>query len=398
MQNRPEPACLLIADISGYTSYLAGVELDHAQDILADLVDTVVGALRPTFRLAKLEGDAAFMYTVTDTLDGPGLMDTVERTYFAFRRRLRDIGQASTCDCNACIRIPTLDLKILAHYGVVVRQRMAGREELVGSDVIIAHRLLKNEIEATTGIAAYAAYTEACIAAMGADPTALGLIAHRQAYEHVGEVGLWIADLGSAWRAELERARITIPEGQVMLEFSYEMPAPQAIAWDYVTSPARRPRWQAGVIEVVEELGNGRRGVGTVNHCVHGKDAVVEEILDWRPYDYLTLDLLLPVPGAPKLRSQEVFEPVGADRTRVTYRFARPRSAKDRAFFEAALPQIAPAFQAGVASLVGILADEMARRRAESVPEPELPESTARYLTEPVHPGVDSAAGHSSSS
>jgi class 3 adenylate cyclase len=46
---RTEPACLVIADIAGYTGYLAGVELDHAQDILADLIDTVVGALRPTF-------------------------------------------------------------------------------------------------------------------------------------------------------------------------------------------------------------------------------------------------------------------------------------------------------------------------------------------------------------
>ena len=58
---QPEPVCLLIADISGYTAYLAGVELDHSQDILADLIGTVVTALRPTFRLAKLEGDAAFV-------------------------------------------------------------------------------------------------------------------------------------------------------------------------------------------------------------------------------------------------------------------------------------------------------------------------------------------------
>ena len=36
MPDQPEPACLVLADISGYTSYLAGVELDHAQDILAD--------------------------------------------------------------------------------------------------------------------------------------------------------------------------------------------------------------------------------------------------------------------------------------------------------------------------------------------------------------------------
>ena len=68
MLAQPEPACLLIADISGYTSYLAGAELDHAQDVLADLMTTVVGALRPAFRLAKLEGDAAFTYRPADHL------------------------------------------------------------------------------------------------------------------------------------------------------------------------------------------------------------------------------------------------------------------------------------------------------------------------------------------
>ena len=60
-----ESACLLIADISGYTGYLAGVELDHAQDILADLMGTIISALRPGFRLAKLEGDAVFTFAIT---------------------------------------------------------------------------------------------------------------------------------------------------------------------------------------------------------------------------------------------------------------------------------------------------------------------------------------------
>jgi hypothetical protein len=35
MLPKPESACFVIADISGYTSFLAGVELDHAQDIIA---------------------------------------------------------------------------------------------------------------------------------------------------------------------------------------------------------------------------------------------------------------------------------------------------------------------------------------------------------------------------
>ena len=399
MLNSPEPACLVIADLSGYTGYLAAVELDHAQDILADLIDTVVGALRPTFRLAKLEGDAAFMCALTESLDGQALMDTIERTYFAFRRRLRDIGLASRCDCNACIRIPDLDLKVLAHHGLVVRQRMAGREELVGSDVIVAHRLLKNDIEARTGIAAYAAYTGACIAAMGVDPAALGLVAHRQAYEHLGEVGVWVTDLEAAWNAELERARVTVPDKELSVALDMELPAPPAIAWDFITSPAHRTRWQTGTIRIVEDLGSGRRGAGTVNHCVHGKDAVVEEILDWRPYEYVTLNSLLPVPGAPKLRSQQVLEPLGDDRTMLHYRFARPRAARDRAFLEAVLPEVGPQFQRWLATLAEVLAVEMEeRRRAATAAEPDLPISAARFLTEPVRAGVDSAPNPSSSS
>jgi class 3 adenylate cyclase len=93
MLPKPESACLVIADISGYTGYLAGVELDHAQDILADLMDTIVGALRPPFSLSKLEGDAALVYAPTPKVDGSLLQDTIEATYFTFRRRLRDLKQ-----------------------------------------------------------------------------------------------------------------------------------------------------------------------------------------------------------------------------------------------------------------------------------------------------------------
>ena len=73
MLPKPESACFAIADISGYTSFLAGVELDHAQDIIADVMDTVLRCLRPPFRLAKFEGDAAFVYAVTGKIDVRGI-------------------------------------------------------------------------------------------------------------------------------------------------------------------------------------------------------------------------------------------------------------------------------------------------------------------------------------
>src|SRR5438094_4555658 len=146
MLPKPESACFVIADISGYTSFLADVELDHAQDIIADVMDTVVRCLRPPFRLAKFEGDAAFFYAVTDKADGSLLQDAIESAYFAFRKRLRNIKQATSCECSACSKMENLDLKFVSHHGEFIKHRLAGREDIGGRDVIVIYRLLKHAV------------------------------------------------------------------------------------------------------------------------------------------------------------------------------------------------------------------------------------------------------------
>ena len=388
MLNQPEPACLVIADIAGYTGFLAGAELDHAQDILADLIGTVVGAFRPTFKLAKLEGDAAFVYARAPTVDGAELQDTIERCYFAFRRRLRDVKQASTCECNACILVPNLDLKVVAHHGQIVRQRFGSWEELVGSDVIVVHRLLKNHVEEQTGLRAYAMYSDACLSAMGLDdPSAAGLVEHRESFEGVGEVTAWLRDLQAAWEAELDRDRVTVEPAAAARTYEAEFDAPQAIVWDWITSPARRIQWQHGATGIDVVAGPaGRRGVGTVNHCIHGKDTIVEEVLDWRPYDYVTYRSQLPQPGVPKLVNSFVLTDLGDGRTRVEMRIARPRSAKDRAIGAMLLPALDDSINQGLAALRPLIEAAAAESRAAAaaVTEPELPVTSGRNVSQPI--------------
>ena len=70
------------------------MELDHGQDIIADFMNTVVKGLRPPFRLAKFEGDAAFVYAVAEKVDGSLLQDTIELAYSKFRRRQRRISRS----------------------------------------------------------------------------------------------------------------------------------------------------------------------------------------------------------------------------------------------------------------------------------------------------------------
>jgi uncharacterized protein YndB with AHSA1/START domain len=385
---KPEPACLLIADISGYTSFLAGAELDHAQDVLADLVGTVVGSLRPTFRLAKLEGDAAFAYQLADSLDAAAIQDAVERCYFTFRRRLRDIGQASSCDCNSCNLVPTLDLKLVLHHGSVVRQRIAGHDELVGSSVVVVHRLLKNHVVDGGGPRAYVLYTDAATAAMEIDdPAATGLTRYAEEFEGVGEVVGWVRDLEAAWQDELDRGRILIGAAEAERVYGTTIDAPPPVVWDWVTSPGRRLQWQYGVTGIDEETGAaGRRGVGTVTHCVHGPTAIVEEVLDWRPYEYVTYRSRFPIPGSQPLVDTFAFADNGAGGTRLELRLAKPRSAKQRALLEPLLPGLDESIEQGMATLRTAVAADMAARAAAAAaaPEPAVPESAGRNVREPV--------------
>ncbi|MGH2406429.1 MAG: DUF2652 domain-containing protein, partial [bacterium] len=232
MLSQPERGFLVIADITGYTQYLAGSELDHAQDVLADLITTVVASFRPLLRLVKLEGDAAFAYTAQGKIDGSTLLDVVERCYFGFRRRLRDIHQATTCQCNACVKIPSLDLKLFAHDGEFVRQRIAGHEELAGTDVILVHRLLKNTVADTFHQQGYALFTEACIQGMSVDPAGLRMQGHMEVYEHIGEVRTFVHDLQARWAEEQERRRVYVTSGTATMEISCDLPSAPAVAWD----------------------------------------------------------------------------------------------------------------------------------------------------------------------
>jgi uncharacterized protein YndB with AHSA1/START domain len=389
MLSQPEPACLVIADISGYTGFLAGAELDHAQDVLADLMATVVGALRPTFKLAKLEGDAAFVYALTPAIDSAQLQDAIERCYFTFRRRLRDIGQGSSCACNSCDLVPQLDLKLVAHQGRIVRQRIASSVELVGTDVVIVHRLLKNHVREATGIGAYAMYTDACVAAMGLDdPAAAGLVRHREEFEGVGEVGTWLRDLHGAWSAELERARNVVEPKDAARTYTVDIDAPPALVWDYLTSPARRLEWQYQVTGIEMVAGApGRRGVGMVNHCIHGKDAIVEEILDWEPYDHVTYRSQFPIPNVPKLVNSFVLAETADGGTHVEMRVLKLRSAKDRAILESLSPMLDASIENGMAALKPLVEAEAAASRADAeatAPEPPLPTPLGRNVSEPV--------------
>src|SRR4051812_9341846 len=274
---KPQRGLLLIADLSGYTKFVGGVELEHAADILADLLGVTVDQLAGIATLAKLEGDAAFC--VADGVpNADALLAALVGCYDAFRRRLRDASHLTTCTCAACSQMSTLDLKIVAHAGEYVTHQVAGRTEIAGSDVILVHRLLKNTIAAR----GYALLTDALATEANVPVAQWGCAASREELDDVGAVDVHVLNLATLWEGEQERTAVVVGEDGARV-MTFELAAPPPVVWEWFGDPRKRQQWNhADRIDV--EGSGGPSGVGAVNHCVHGKQTIHEEIIDWKPF------------------------------------------------------------------------------------------------------------------
>ena len=301
----PREVVLLLADLSGYTAYLAASEPERAPALAADLVETVVRQLRPTFRLEKLEGDAAFVVAPLDRLTGGTLLDAIDATTAAFRARLRSLRQASSCDCEACRRIPELGLKFVVHAGHVVTQRVAGRTELAGVDVIVAHRLLKATTPTDLGLERYALLTDACVRRLALDPATLGLRGGTERFDYLGDISVWIRDLSSAFIDD--DGEWTPPRRRPVLETELRVALTPMTLWEQLTSPENRAR---------------------VAFCAADRLSTVEEIVEWRPFTAFTRTVRLP--GTRRLTARHELEPDG-DVTRLRVRWWGATATSDEA-------------------------------------------------------------------
>jgi class 3 adenylate cyclase len=165
---------ILLADISGFSVFLEDVKLAHASDAFADgqipyayellsgLLGGIVEKVVPPFTFVKFEGDAVF--AVADggaAPKGPDLVACIAGCYDEFASRMDEAALTWTCTCNACVVIDVLDLKFVLHSGSYIVQAIGTHVEVLGPDVTVAHRLMKNAAAINVGSPAYLLITEA---------------------------------------------------------------------------------------------------------------------------------------------------------------------------------------------------------------------------------------------
>jgi uncharacterized protein YndB with AHSA1/START domain len=314
----------LIADITGYTQYLNASELEHAQQTLTALLNLLISHTKPPLIISRLAGDAVISYGLRDSfLQGQTFVEMLEDTYVSFRRGIDLMVRNTTCPCSACRNIKSLDLKFFVHYGEFGVQKLDAHDELIGSDVNLIHRLLKNNVKEETGVAAYTLYSDAAIRQLGLEGVTVNLIPHREAYEHLGTVDTWIADMHAVWERKRSAAQISLRPEQELVRAHIDIRLPPEIVWDFVVQPDYFNLVAEGDRIEITGRAAGRTAPGSVYQCYHGDAAVSQLILEWQPFERIVFQFVVPVPFKGTTGMMEMrLEPIETG-TRLTQIFSK---------------------------------------------------------------------------
>jgi len=154
MEPREAPVMLILADISGYTKFMVENQLSaiHGQMVITSLIETILREVDIPLRLQGIEGDAVFVYA-----EHPGDDDAwrqvladistkLLRFFEVFYAGIVTATESTPCKCAVCKNVEDLKLKLIVHSGSAVFNTIAGVQQISGTDVILAHRLLKSSI------------------------------------------------------------------------------------------------------------------------------------------------------------------------------------------------------------------------------------------------------------
>lgn len=144
MENR---GLIFIPDISGFTRFVNAIEIDHSKNIIAELLDTLINANTLGLEISEIEGDAILFYKYGSMPDTGTLYLQVARMFGDFHRYLAAYDIQRYCHCKACTTAINLSLKVISHYGEFTGYQVKTFNKLIGKDIIVAHQLLKNDID-----------------------------------------------------------------------------------------------------------------------------------------------------------------------------------------------------------------------------------------------------------
>jgi hypothetical protein len=138
---------LFIPDISGFTRFVNETDIEHSRLIIQELLEILINSNEIGLEVSEIEGDAILFYKFGDPPELETLFRQVVKMFREFHQHLSVYDRSKFCQCLACNSAIRLTLKVITHYGEFSTYSIKSFNKLIGKDIIIAHQLLKNDID-----------------------------------------------------------------------------------------------------------------------------------------------------------------------------------------------------------------------------------------------------------
>lgn len=265
---------LFIPDISGFTKFVNSTEISHSQHIISELLELIIDADDLGLQVAEVEGDAVLFFGKENVPEKEAILGQVKKTFLKFHEHLALYNSQRICQCGACSTASELSLKFVAHSGEMQLISVKGGEKPYGPDVILAHRLLKNEIATSE----YALLTEQTLRGSEAELVINGEnvegLGGQMDYEDAGAVQFKYVPLEGLHKEVPPAAPIkpdALTKDPVKVDVAIQRSADEV--FEVLINFERRLEWSRGVDELEYDENKVNR-VGTEHRCLVGKDKV----------------------------------------------------------------------------------------------------------------------------
>jgi hypothetical protein len=197
-------ATILIPDISGFTKFMTTTELDHASYAINMLIEAILKAVGDEYEVSEIEGDAVLLIKKGPPPSQKEILDICLKIFNAFHFQRQWMQQYTVCPCEACLAIANLTLKFVVHHGPLAEIKVGRFVKQSGTEMIVAHRLLKNSI----GSNEYLLMTEKLLTQADDAPEAVEMhwTSSSEEYDSIGKINYRYALLNEA------RKNIPAPE------------------------------------------------------------------------------------------------------------------------------------------------------------------------------------------
>lgn len=134
---------IYMPDISGFTEFVNNTDIEDSKHLIHDLLEVLVDSNILNLKIAEIQGDAIFFYHLGTPYNITKLESQAKKTFLDFQRALIKIEK----EHPHLKGVSNLTIKIVVHFGLVSATEIKGLIKLMGKDIILAHRILKNNIK-----------------------------------------------------------------------------------------------------------------------------------------------------------------------------------------------------------------------------------------------------------